>query len=90
MKIEHSKITQDLEQGRINGTKMVKSALIEAKKLLDFYIESTDDLDVEQTESVKHFIKALKAGCGCDDYNGFDCGCGKRAFLLQLVLILKF
>ena len=43
MKIEHSKITHDLEQGRINGTKMVKSALIEAKKLLDFYLESTDD-----------------------------------------------
>ena len=60
---------------------MVKSALIEAKKLLDFYIESTDDLDTEQIESAKHFIKALKAGCGCDDYNGFDCGCGKRAFV---------
>ena len=60
---------------------MVKSALIEAKKLLDFYIESTDDLNAEQTESLKHFIKALNAGCGCDDYNGFDCGCAKRAFL---------
>ena len=66
--------------------KMVKSALIEAKKLLDFYIESSDDLTVEQTESVKHFIKALKAGCGCDDYNGFDCGCGKRAFLCDEAL----
>ena len=86
MGIEHSKITQDLEQGRINETKMVKSALIEAKKLLDFYIESTDDLNAEQTESVKHFIKALKAGCGCDDYNGFDCGCGKRAFLCDEAL----
>ena len=59
---------------------MVKSALIEAKKLLDFYIESTDDLNVEQTESVKHFIKALKAGCGCDDYNGFDCGVDEKLF----------
>ena len=66
--------------------KMVKLALIEAKKLLDFYIESSDDLNVEQTESVKHFIKALKAGCGCDDYNGFDCGCGKRAFLCDEAL----
>ncbi len=65
---------------------MVKSALIEAKKLLDFYIESTDDLNVEQTESVKHFIKALKAGCDCDDDNGFDCGCGKRAFLCDEAL----
>ena len=66
--------------------KMVKSALIEAKNLLDFYIESTDDLNVEQTESVKHFIKALNAGCCCDDYNGFDCGCGKRAFLCDEAL----
>lgn len=65
---------------------MVKSALIEAKKLLDFYIESTDDLDIEQTESVKHFIKALRTGCGCDDYNGFDCGCGHRAFLCDEAL----
>ena len=66
--------------------KMVKSALIEAKKLLDFYIESTDDLDMDQTESVKHFIKALRTGCGCDDYNGFDCGCGHRAFLCDEAL----
>ena len=66
--------------------KMVKLALIEAKKLLDFYIESSDDLNAEQTESVKHFIKALRAGCGCDDYNGFDCGCGLRAFLCDEAL----
>ena len=66
--------------------KMVKLALIEAKKLLDFYIESPDDLNAEQTESVKHFIKALRAGCGCDDYNGFDCGCGLRAFLCDEAL----
>ena len=65
---------------------MVKSALIEAKKLLDYYIECTDDLDVDQTESLKHFIKALRAGCGCDDYNGFDCGCCKRAFLYDEAL----
>ena len=65
---------------------MVKSALFEAKKLLDFYIENTDDLDTEQIESVRHFIKALRAGCGCDDYNGFDCGCGKRAFLCDEAL----
>lgn len=65
---------------------MIKDALIEAKKLLDFYIESTDDLSKEQIESVTHFIKALRAGCGCDDYNGFDCGCGKRAFLCDEAL----
>lgn len=65
---------------------MVKSALIEAKKLLEFYIESTDDLDSEQKESVKHLIKSLRAGCGCDDYNGFDCGCSNRAFLCDEAL----
>lgn len=45
-----------------------------------------NDLDMEQTESVKHFIKALRTGCGCDDYNGFDCGCGHRAFLCNEAL----
>lgn len=65
---------------------MVKSALIESKKLLDFYIDNVEDLDDGQIESVKHFIKALSAGCGCDDYNGFDCGCGKRAFLCDEAL----
>jgi hypothetical protein len=65
---------------------MVKSALIEAKKLLDFYIENTGDLNTEQIESVKHFIKALRSGCVCDDYNGFDCGCGHRAFLCDEAL----
>lgn len=64
----------------------VKSALLESKKLLDFYIESIDDLEEEQFESVKHFIKALRSGCGCDDYNDFDCGCGKRAFLCDKAL----
>ena len=66
--------------------KMVKTALIEAKKLLDFYIDSTDDLDGEQIESVRHFVKALNAGCSCDDYHGFDCGCGERAFLCKEAL----
>ena len=60
---------------------MVKSALIEAKKLLDYYIENVEDLEDGQMESVKHFIKALAAGCGCDEYNGYDCGCAHRAFL---------
>ena len=60
---------------------MIKIALIEAKKLLDFYIENNDDLEDSQVESVKCFLRALKAGCGCDDYNGFDCGCVHRAFL---------
>ena len=71
---------------KMKKKKMVKLALIEAKKLLDFYIESPDDLNAEQTESVKHFIKALRAGCGCDDYNGFDCGCGLRSFLCDEAL----
>lgn len=34
---------------------MVKSALIEAKNLLDFYIESTDDLGTEQIEKTIDF-----------------------------------
>ncbi len=65
---------------------MIRLALIEAKKLLDFYIESSDDLNSEKIKSVKHFIKALQAGCSCDAYNNFDCGCGKRAFLCDEAL----
>jgi len=69
---------------------MIKSALIESRKLLDFYIENIYYLDEAQTESVIHFVKALKAGCDCDDYNGFDCGCNKRAYLCDEALnILK-
>ena len=77
---------KDLQRGTFNANNMVKSALIESKKLLDFYIESKDDLNTEQIESVKHFIKALRAGCGCDAYNAFDCGCGNRAFLVNEAL----
>ena len=65
---------------------MIEIALIESKKLLDFYIENTDNLDAEQIESVSHFIKALKAGCSCDYYNGYDCGCSNRAFLCDEAL----
>lgn len=69
---------------------MIKSALIESKKLLDFYIENIEnieDLSEEQLESVKHFIKALKCGCECDDYNGYNCGCNKRACLYDEAFI---
>lgn len=60
---------------------MIKTALQESKKLLEYFIDCDEDFTEEETESIKHFIKALKAGCGCDYYNGFDCGCGHRAFL---------
>jgi len=60
---------------------MIKTALKESKKLLQYFIDCNEDFTDEEIESIKHFLKALKAGCGCDDYNGFDCGCGHRAFL---------
>lgn len=60
---------------------MLKSALIESRKLLDFAIENIEDLSPEQIESVKHFLSALIVGCLCDDYNGFDCGCRHRSLL---------
>jgi hypothetical protein len=65
---------------------MIKTALIESKKLLDFYIENCEDLDIQEIESVKHFILALNAGCNCDDYNGYDCGCSHRSFLCNEAL----
>lgn len=60
---------------------MIKKALQESKKLLEYFIECDEDFSEEEIESIRHFLKALKAGCGCDDYNGFDCGCGRRSFL---------
>ena len=65
---------------------IVRIALKEAKELLEHYIDFDEDLVEEEVESVKQFLKALNCGCGCDDYNGFDCGCGQRAFLCKEAL----
>ena len=66
---------------------MIEQALIEAKKLLNFYIEEgVEGLDDRQIESVKHFLKALRCGCACDYSYGFECGCGERDFLCDEAL----
>jgi hypothetical protein len=64
----------------------IKVALIESRKLLDFFIEDTDGLMEDQYESVRHFIEALNVGCECDDYNGVDCGCSRRSALRREAL----
>lgn len=66
----------------------IKAALIESKRILEFYIKNYNDVDDlnENPEIVKHFIRALLLKCECDDYNGFDCGCSQRAFLCDEAL----
>ena len=64
---------------------MINTALIESKKILDCLIDS-DEFSVDQIQSVKHFILALNVGCDCDDYNGFNCGCGHRSSLCEEAL----
>lgn len=57
----------------------IKHALEKSKKLLDFYINNIyEDWDESSIKSMEHFIEALNVDCMCDDYNGFDCGCGNR------------
>lgn len=68
---------------------MIKEALIESKKLLEYYIDYEDGLNndhAEVIESIKHFLQALKTECHCDDYNGFNCGCSRRSFLCDEAL----
>lgn len=44
---------------------MVKLAFIEAKRLVEYFINNEDDLTPEQLQSVTHFIQALNDRCGC-------------------------
>ena len=60
---------------------MIKSALKEARNLLDYFINSDEDYNEKEKESLTHFLKALNAGCECDSYNGFNCGCEIRSHL---------
>ena len=62
----------------------IQFALRESRKLLEFYINNIDDIQESDIESITHFINALNAGCECDDYNGFDCGCGRRSVAREL------
>lgn len=65
----------------------MKTALIESKKLLEHIIEFIDEPKTDdEFNSIEHYLKALKIGCECDDYNGFDCGCTNRAFLCDEAL----
>lgn len=65
----------------------IRTALEEAKKLIDNYLlEDIDCLESGERESLTHIIKSLNAGCGCDDYNGFNCGCSSRASIAEMAL----
>ncbi len=69
------------------ATGLLKKSLLEVKRLIDYYIDEIDEgLTDEQIESMKEIIKGLDAGCECDPYYGFDCGCGRRYVTKQTAL----
>jgi len=62
---------------------MITIALTKAKELIDFYLsDDISELEPQQIESIRHIILSLNCGCGCDDYNGFSCGCGNRSVIV--------
>lgn len=66
-------------------TSPIIDALDIAKNLLDEFIEDSDIFG-GQWDSVEHFIKATKVDCECDDYYGFNCGCGERRQIREKAL----
>ena len=45
---------------------------------------SKDFLDNFNPGMITGFLESMrKVECCCDAYNGFDCGCGKRAYLIE-------
>ena len=66
----------------------MKTLMQKTIERLDFYGENLqEDWEDKELDSVfEGCKKILTAGsCECDSYNGFDCGCGKIAWLLQEV-----
>jgi len=62
----------------------MKTALEEAKKIIEHYLNNDIDLSDEYyLQTIKHCILILNVGCQCDEYNGFDCGCSKRSAIIK-------
>lgn len=59
----------------------IKIALLEAKGLIETYLSELGGTANEAWDSVEHIVRSLSIGCECDDYNGFDCGCTRRAYI---------
>ena len=65
----------------MNNTKI---ALKEVIKLAEHHIENiNEEPDEETLISMKNMIIGLNVGCMCDDYNGFDCGCSNRSWIID-------
>lgn len=67
---------------------MIKEALLEVKKIIDFYINRLDesginDLSNSEKKNIQYLLQSLNAECNCDHYYGFDCGCSFRNFLFN-------
>jgi len=61
-----------------------ETALKEVIKLAENHLENiNEEPDKEMLISMKNMIFGLSVGCMCDDYNGFDCGCSKRNWIID-------
>lgn len=65
----------------MNNTKI---ALKEVMKLAQHHLDNIDEEpDMESLNSIKNMVIGLNVGCECDDYNGFDCGCSNRNWIID-------
>ncbi len=63
----------------------IQQALFELNKQIVLLLDN--DVSVDDKDILKALITCLKVGCGCDNYNGYDCGCSRRAGLAESALI---
>lgn len=55
----------------------------EAIKVITECRNNFEPEDETDRETAMKVIEILKVPCECDHYNGFDCGCSQRSFLIQ-------
>jgi len=60
----------------------IKPMVKEVIRLLEYLSDIPEtEMDDKDLQVLTDATNILNFGCECDSYNGFDCGCGKRARL---------
>ena len=49
-------------------------------------LQMSNDISCDDLHIVREMIKAIPLECLCDDYVGFDCGCGNRRMIVAEAL----
>lgn len=67
---------------------MSRSAINEALKILwrQTKYSMHEDLDKSKTPIFRKMIESIDLNCGCDDYVGYNCGCGFRRTVVKEAL----